>query len=103
MTTHTVGCRRSVPGLSEARAAVGVAGATRGYRAAQGCVHVKCIGEAMQAKRLLGTERNAPPHFAGRANELRELATYADYVFGNSDPSGGIVLIDGVPGPARRS
>ena len=55
----------------------------------------------MQAQGLLGTERNAPPHFAGRGDELRQLATYAEYVFGNADPSGGIVLIDGVPGAGK--
>ena len=55
----------------------------------------------MQATGLLGTERNAPPHFAGRADELRQLAGYAEYVFGNADPSGGIVLIDGVPGSGK--
>ena len=55
----------------------------------------------MKANRLLGAERNAPPHFAGRTSELSRLAGYADYVFGNSDPSGGIVLIDGVPGSGK--
>ena len=55
----------------------------------------------MQATGLLGTERNAPPHFAGRTDELRQLAGYAEYVFGNADPSGGIVLIDGVPGSGK--
>ena len=55
----------------------------------------------MKANRLLGAERNAPPHFAGRTDELSRLAGYADYVFGNSDPSGGIVLIDGVPGSGK--
>ena len=53
------------------------------------------------AARLLGTERNAPPHFAGRTDELGKLASYADYVFRNADPSGGIVLIDGVPGSGK--
>ena len=55
----------------------------------------------MTPNRLLGAERNAPPHFAGRTDELSRLAGYADYVFGNSDPSGGIVLIDGVPGSGK--
>ena len=49
----------------------------------------------------MGAERNAPPHFAGRSDELRQLAGYAEYVFRNSDPSGGIVLIDGVPGSGK--
>ena len=53
------------------------------------------------APRLLGTERNAPPHFAGRREELGKLASYAEYVFRNADPSGGIVLIDGVPGSGK--
>ena len=55
----------------------------------------------MQSNRLLGAERNAPPHFAGRSDELSRLAGYAEYVFRNSDPSGGIVLIDGVPGSGK--
>ena len=55
----------------------------------------------MPSNRLLGTERNAPPHFAGRADELSKLASYAEYVFQNADPSGGIVLIDGVPGSGK--
>ena len=55
----------------------------------------------MQSNRLLGTERNAPPHFAGRTDELSRLAGYAEYVFRNADPSGGIVLIDGVPGSGK--
>ena len=50
---------------------------------------------------LLGTERNAPPHFAGRTEELGKLAAYAEYVFRNADPSGGIALIDGVPGSGK--
>ena len=53
------------------------------------------------APKLLGTERNAPPHFAGRTDELAKLASYAEYVFGNADPSGGIALIDGVPGAGK--
>ena len=55
----------------------------------------------MQSNKLMGAERNAPPHFAGRSDELRQLAGYAEYVFRNSDPSGGIVLIDGVPGSGK--
>ena len=51
--------------------------------------------------KLFGTERNAPPHFAGRQDELGKLASYADYVFRNADPSGGIALIDGVPGSGK--
>lgn len=50
---------------------------------------------------LLGTERNAPPHFAGRGDELAKLSAYADYVFQNADPSGGVALIDGVPGSGK--
>ena len=53
------------------------------------------------APKLLGTERNAPPHFAGRTEELGKLAAYAKYVFENADPSGGIALIDGVPGSGK--
>ena len=55
----------------------------------------------MKSNRLLGSERNAPPHFAGRSEELSQLAGYAEYVFRNADPSGGIVLIDGVPGSGK--
>ena len=52
-------------------------------------------------RKQLGTERNAPPHFAGRARELSALAAYAEYMFLNSDPTGGMVLIDGVPGSGK--
>ena len=52
-------------------------------------------------RKQLGTERNAPPHFAGRTRELGALAAYAEYVFRNSDPTGGMVLIDGVPGSGK--
>ena len=55
----------------------------------------------MNTNTLLGTERNAPPHFAGRDAELAQLAAYAEYVFRNADPSGGIALIDGVPGSGK--
>ena len=61
----------------------------------------RSLGEAVQPKSLLGTERNAPPHFAGRMDELTRLAAYADYLFKNADPSGGIALIDGVPGSGK--
>ena len=56
---------------------------------------------APQSPKQLGTERNAPLHFAGRTEELKQLATYAEYVFTNADPSAGIVLIDGVPGSGK--
>ncbi len=68
---------------------------------ANGVRQARTAGEAMQSNRLLGAERNAPPHFAGRTDELNRLAGYAEYVFRNSDPSGGIVLIDGVPGSGK--
>ena len=55
----------------------------------------------MESNGLLGTERNAPPHFAGRTEELGKLDAYAEYVFRNFDPSGGIALIDGVPGAGK--
>ena len=55
----------------------------------------------MNTNTLLGTERNAPPHFAGRDAELAQLAAYAEDVFRNADPSGGIALIDGVPGSGK--
>lgn len=55
----------------------------------------------MSTTTLLGTERNAPPHFAGRTEELAKLSAYAEYVFQNADPSDGIALIDGVPGSGK--
>ena len=59
------------------------------------------VSNDAQPRMLLGSERNAPPHFAGRTDELSQLATYAEHIFTNSDPSGGIALIDGVPGAGK--
>ncbi len=56
---------------------------------------------AVVGNTLLGTECNAPPHFAGRGDELAKLSAYAEYVFQKADPSGGIALIDGVPGSGK--
>ena len=47
---------------------------------------------------LLGLERNRPLHFAGRAHELRVLDDYLAYVRRTGDPTGGMILIDGVQG-----
>lgn len=50
---------------------------------------------------LLGSERDRPPHFAGRRRELRELSSRLEYIRATSDPSGGMVLIDGVQGSGK--
>lgn len=50
---------------------------------------------------LLGSERDKPPHFAGRRRELRELSARLDYIRATSDPSGGMALIDGVQGSGK--
>ena len=47
---------------------------------------------------LLGLERNRPLHFAGRVRELQVLNDYLAYVRRTGDPTGGMVLIDGVQG-----
>ena len=47
---------------------------------------------------LLGLERNRPLHFAGRVRELRVLDDYLAYVRRTGDPTGGMVLVDGVQG-----
>ena len=47
---------------------------------------------------LLGLERNRPLHFAGRVRELQVLNDYLAYVRRTRDPTGGMVLIDGVQG-----
>lgn len=46
----------------------------------------------------LGSARLPPPHFAGRKPELALLNQGLDYLLQTGDPSGGIVLITGVPG-----
>lgn len=50
---------------------------------------------------LLGLERNRPLHFAGRANELRVLSDYLAYIRRTGDPTGGMILIDGVQGVGK--
>lgn len=45
-----------------------------------------------------GSARLPPPHFAGRKPELGLLHQGLDYLLQTGDPSGGIVLITGVPG-----
>ena len=42
---------------------------------------------------LLGSERDRPPHFAGRGRELGELSSRLEYIRATSDPSGGMALI----------
>ena len=46
----------------------------------------------------LGSARLPPPHFAGRKPKLDLLNQGLDYLLQTGDPSGGIVLITGVPG-----
>ena len=47
---------------------------------------------------LLGSARNAPPYFAGRRRELDVLHETMTYIRSSGDPTGGMVLIDGVQG-----
>ena len=54
------------------------------------------MGEAPYAK--LRSEREPPPHFAGRARELAALRRRLDDLCETGDPSGGMALIVGVPG-----
>lgn len=46
----------------------------------------------------LRSEREPPPHFAGRAEELAALRKRLDDLCETGDPSGGMALIVGVPG-----
>ena len=54
------------------------------------------MGEAPHAK--LRSEREPPPHFAGRARELAALRRWLDDLCETGDPGGGMALIVGVPG-----
>lgn len=49
----------------------------------------------------LGTERDAPPYFAGRHDELAALNKRLDHLCRTGDPSGGIALVVGVPGAGK--
>ena len=46
----------------------------------------------------LGNERDRPLHFGGRARELRALHKRLRFVATERDPSGGMVLVDGIQG-----
>ena len=50
---------------------------------------------------ILGSERDAPPHFAGRRSELATLRRRLDYIRQSGDPSGGMVQVDGVKGAGK--
>lgn len=56
---------------------------------------------ARAEEQLLGLERNRPPHFAGRVHELQVLHDYLAYIRRTDDPTGGMVLIDGVQGVGK--
>lgn len=56
---------------------------------------------ASAEEQLLGLERNRPPHFAGRVHELQVLHDYLAYIRRTDDPTGGMVLIDGVQGVGK--
>lgn len=56
------------------------------------------MSAANTSESLLGLERNRPLHFAGRVRELRVLDDYLAYVRRTGDPTGGMVLVDGVQG-----
>ena len=49
----------------------------------------------------LGSERDRPPHFAGRRAELDALARRCAFVRETGDASGGMVLVDGVQGVGK--
>ena len=49
----------------------------------------------------LGTERDAPPYFAGRHDELAALNKRLDHLCRTGDPRGGIALVVGVPGAGK--
>ena len=49
----------------------------------------------------LGTERDPPPYFAGRREELAALNKRLRHLCGTGDPSGGMALIVGVPGAGK--
>ena len=49
----------------------------------------------------LGSARQPPPHFAGRKNELAVLNHGLERLLRTGDPTGGIVLVTGVPGVGK--
>lgn len=56
----------------------------------------------MNAKaQFFGSARDVPPYFAGRRNELAVLRQRLEYIRSTGDPSGGLVLIDGVQGVGK--
>ena len=75
---------------------VGSADGRRGpKRHARGC-YPPAMSEAPYAK--LRSEREPPPHFAGRAKELAALRRRLEDLCETGDPGGGMALIVGVPG-----
>ena len=48
-----------------------------------------------------GSARQPPPHFAGRKGELARLNQGLDRLLHTGDPTGGIVLVTGVPGVGK--
>ena len=48
-----------------------------------------------------GSARHPPPHFAGRKDELAALNQGLDRLLRTGDPTGGIVLVTGVPGVGK--
>ena len=53
------------------------------------------------AARPFGSARQPPPHFAGRKDELARLNQGLDHLLHTGDPTGGIVLVTGVPGVGK--
>ena len=62
-----------------------------------GCMHQS----ASTSTAFLGSARLPPPHFAGRKDELALLNQGLDRLLRTADPSGGIVLITGLPGAGK--
>ena len=48
-----------------------------------------------------GSARQPPPHFAGRKDELAQLNQGLEHLLHTGDPTGGIVLVTGVPGVGK--
>ena len=49
----------------------------------------------------LGSARHPPPYFAGRKAELAQLHESLAYLLETNDPTGGVVLVTGVPGVGK--
>lgn len=75
-----------------------------GYANAVCGIYSACAINPLDVRRTLnplGSERDRPPHFAGRERELGELSARLEYIRATSDPSGGMVLVDGVQGSGK--